>query len=106
MCRRSTVRLATCAPKRLRIRAGRELTTIPVGIPNRVKELAMECARNDIRIVANNTTSTGMLDILESVHKEISLKGRRWVLGHVRSLSLREIERVAAMGLIVTPHTN
>ena len=66
----------------------------------------MECARNDIRIVANNATSPGMLDILESVHKEISLKGRRWVLGHVRSLSLREIERVAAMGLIITPHTN
>ncbi len=74
--------------------------------PDRVKELAMECARNDIRIVANNATSPGMLDILESVHKEISLKGRRWVLGHVRSLSLREIERVAAMGLIITPHTN
>jgi hypothetical protein len=71
-----------------------------------VKELAIECARNDVRIVANNATSPGMLDILESVHKKISLKGRRWVLGHVRSLSPREIERVAAMDLIITPHTN
>jgi predicted amidohydrolase YtcJ len=71
-----------------------------------VKELAIECARSNIRIIANNAVSAGMLDILESVHKKISLKGRRWVLGHVRSLSHAEIERVAAMGLIITPHTN
>jgi predicted amidohydrolase YtcJ len=74
--------------------------------PERLKELAVECARNDIRVVANAALSPGIVDILADVDKQIPLKGRRWILGHVARLSRREIAEVARMGLIVTPHTN
>src|SRR5262245_66024254 len=37
--------------------------------PERLKDLALECARNDIRIVANAAVSPGILDILEDVNK-------------------------------------
>ena len=74
--------------------------------PDRLKELALECARNDIRVVANAALSPGIVDILADVDKQIPLKGRRWIVGHVGRLSRREIVEVARMGLIITPHTN
>ncbi len=37
---------------------------------------------------------------------EIPIKGRRWVLGHIVTLSPRDIERIARMGIVLTPHTN
>jgi predicted amidohydrolase YtcJ len=74
--------------------------------PDRLRELALECARNDVRVVANAALSPGIIDILESVHKKISLKGRRWVVGHVRSLSPQDIKRVAEMEVAITPHVN
>jgi predicted amidohydrolase YtcJ len=74
--------------------------------PERLKELAIECARNDIRVVANAALSPGIVDILAGVDKQVPLNGRRWIIGHVGRLSRREIAEVARMGLIVTPHTN
>jgi hypothetical protein len=47
-----------------------------------------------------------MLDLFEEVDREIPLKGRRWVLGHISTLSPHDIERIARMGLVVTSHTN
>jgi predicted amidohydrolase YtcJ len=70
------------------------------------KELLLHCARNDIRAVALDNLSPGLIDLYEEVDREVSLKGRRWVLGHIHSLSPAEIERIARMGLVVTPHTN
>src|SRR5262249_17854124 len=40
------------------------------------------------------------------VDREISLKGRRWVVGHFSILSPRDIERIVQMDLLVTAHTN
>jgi predicted amidohydrolase YtcJ len=74
--------------------------------PARIKELALHCAHNDIRMVANAGTSPGILDILEQMDREVPLKGRRWVVGHVGRLSPRDIERIVRMGLVITPHTN
>ncbi len=74
--------------------------------PERLRELALECARNDIRVIANAGLSPGILDIFEQVDREISLNGRRWVLGHVVRLSPKDIDRVSRMGLLVTPNTN
>jgi predicted amidohydrolase YtcJ len=74
--------------------------------PERLKELALECARNDIRVVANAALAPGVVDILADVDKQISLKGPRWIIGHVGRLSRREIVEVVRMGLIITPHTN
>ena len=78
------------------------------GLPReRVKEVLLHCAANDIRAVCNTNISPGLLDLLyEEVDREIPLKGRRWVVGHVNVLSPRDIERIVRMGLVVTPHTN
>ncbi|HEY3458897.1 MAG TPA: amidohydrolase [Bryobacteraceae bacterium] len=77
------------------------------GMPReRLKELALECARNDIRVVANAALSPGIIEIMADVDKQIPLKGRRWIVGHVGRLSRREIAEIARMGLMITPHTN
>jgi hypothetical protein len=76
------------------------------GLPRtRVKELLLDCARNDIRAVLNSN-SLGLLDILDEVDREIPLKGRRWVLVHISILSPKDIERIVRMGLVVSLHTN
>ncbi len=74
------------------------------GLPReRVKELLLACAHNDIRAVA---IWPNMIDLFEEVDREIPLHGRRWVLGHISTLSPHDIERIARMGLVVTAHTN
>jgi predicted amidohydrolase YtcJ len=73
---------------------------------DKAKELLLACAANDIRAVALAGTSPGMLDLYEEVDREIPLRGRRWVLGHIVSLSPHDIERVARMGIVLTTHTN
>jgi predicted amidohydrolase YtcJ len=70
------------------------------------KEVLIHCARNDIRAVALANSSPGLLDLYDEVDREIPLKGRRWVLGHMYSLSPPDIEKIVRMGLVVTPHTN
>jgi predicted amidohydrolase YtcJ len=77
------------------------------GLPReQVKSVLLHCARNDIRAVATASTSPGILDLFEEVDREVSLRGRRWVLGHINTLSQRDIERIVRMGLVITPHTN
>jgi predicted amidohydrolase YtcJ len=77
------------------------------GLPReRVKEVLRHCAMNDIRAVSLAGTSPDMLDLFEEVDREIPLKGRRWVLGHIATLSPRDIEKIARMGLVITTHTN
>ena len=72
----------------------------------RVKAILLECAKNDIRPVSNTNVSPGLIDLLEEVDREVPLKGRRWVIGHINVLSPHDIERIVRMGLVVTPHTN
>jgi len=74
--------------------------------PDRLKELALECARNEIRVVANAALSPGIIDILADVDKQTPLNGRRWVVGHIFGMSQRQIDLAARMGLIITPQTN
>ena len=74
------------------------------GLPRaRVKELLLHCARNDIRVVMIGSHN---LDLYEEVDREITLAGRRWVISHIGTISPREIETIARMGLILTTHTN
>jgi predicted amidohydrolase YtcJ len=70
------------------------------------KEVMLHCARNDVRVVALANVSPGLLDLYDEVDREIPLKGRRWVVGHINSLSPRDIEKIVRMGLVVTSHTN
>ncbi len=76
------------------------------GLPrDKLKELLVHCARNDIRptcITGHETV--GMLDIYDEVDREISLRGRRWVVSHINVLSPRDIERIVRMGLVIGAH--
>jgi predicted amidohydrolase YtcJ len=74
--------------------------------PDRLKDLAVACARKDIRLVINTGMSPHALDVLEQVDREIPLKDRRWILGHIGDLDSREIERIARLGLSVGLHIN
>lgn len=74
------------------------------GMPHdKAKEVLIACARNDIRAVG---IWPRMIDLFEEVDREIPLKGRRWVLGHISTLTERDVERVARMGLVLSTHTN
>jgi predicted amidohydrolase YtcJ len=74
--------------------------------PERLEEVLLHCAHHDIRAVANANLSPGVIDIFEAVDRKVPLKGRRWVVGHIGLLSPRDIEQIARMGLVITPHTN
>jgi predicted amidohydrolase YtcJ len=77
------------------------------GLPReRVKEVLLHCAANDIRAICNANVSPGLIDLLYEVDREVPLKGRRWVVGHISVLSPKDIEKILHMGLVVTPHTN
>src|SRR5215471_10711462 len=74
------------------------------GLPrDKVKELLIACARNDIRPVM---IGSGNLDLYDEVDREIPLKGRRWVISHISTFTPRDIERIARMGVVLTTHTN
>jgi predicted amidohydrolase YtcJ len=74
------------------------------GLPrDQAKELLLHCAANDIRAVMIGSSN---LDLYDEVDREIPLKGRRWVISHISTLSPRDIERVVRMGLVLTTHTN
>jgi predicted amidohydrolase YtcJ len=72
----------------------------------KAKEVLLHCAANDIRAVTLVGVSPGMIDLFEEIDREIPLAGRRWVIGHIATLSRRDIEKIARMGLVVTTHTN
>jgi predicted amidohydrolase YtcJ len=77
------------------------------GLPReRVKDLLLQLAANDIRAICNANISPGLIDLLSEVDREVPLKGRRWVIGHISLLSPKDIEKIVHMGLLVTPHTN
>jgi predicted amidohydrolase YtcJ len=78
------------------------------GLPrDRVKELLIHCAKNDIRPTCiTGRTGLDMLDLYEEVDKDIPLKGRRWVISHIDVISPRDIERIVSMGLVLTTQTN
>ena len=71
--------------------------------PEEAYELCVACVLNDIRVVA---IWPNMIDIFYRVHQRHSLKGRRWVLGHIASLSDSQMDKIAEMELIISTHTN
>jgi len=74
------------------------------GLPReQAKELLLHCAANHIRAVMIGSSN---LDLYDEVDREIPLKGRRWVISHISTISPRDIERIVRMGLVLTTHTN
>jgi predicted amidohydrolase YtcJ len=77
------------------------------GLPReQLQELLLHLASNDIRAICNANISPGLIDLLSEVDREVALKGRRWIIGHISLLSPKDIEKIVQMGLLVTPHTN
>jgi predicted amidohydrolase YtcJ len=74
------------------------------GLPRpQLKELLVQCAAHDIRVIMNGPT---VLDLYDEVDREVRLQGRRWVIAHIADYSARDIERIVRMGLVLTTHTN
>lgn len=69
----------------------------------RALEMLLACARHDIRAVGiwPNT-----IDLFYEVHCQIPLTGKRWIYGHIATLTPRDIDRIEEMGLVMTSHTN
>ncbi len=65
--------------------------------------LLVACAERDIRAVA---IWPNMLDLFEAVDRQVGIRDRRWVLGHVSTLSHRDVARARDLGLVATSHTN
>lgn len=70
---------------------------------DRAKQMLLACARNDVRAVGIWPQS---VDLFYEVHKEIPLKGRRWIFGHISTLPPQDLDKIAEMELVLTSHTN
>ena len=74
------------------------------GVPReKMVDFLVEAARNGIRICA---IWSDFLPLFEEVDKRVPIGEKRWVLGHIDTLSPDEIRRVADLGLVLTTHTN
>jgi predicted amidohydrolase YtcJ len=69
----------------------------------KMRALLIACAERRIRAVA---IWPNMLDLFEEVDQLVSIRDQRWVLGHLSTLSPRDVGRVRDLGLVVTSHTN
>jgi predicted amidohydrolase YtcJ len=67
------------------------------------KAVLIAAARNDIRIVS---IWPDMIDLFEEVNEIVPIADKRWVLGHISSLTPDQIRRIRDLGLIVSTHTN
>jgi len=74
------------------------------GLPrDRLKSVLIEAARNNIRCAA---LTPDMLDLYEEVDRVVSIRDRRWIIGHLSVLNKDQIGRMRDLGLVVTTHTN
>ncbi|MBM3485556.1 MAG: amidohydrolase [Alphaproteobacteria bacterium] len=74
------------------------------GVPRaKMKDFLIAAARHDLRVVS---LSADLLDIYAAVDKEVALAGRRWVIGHINTLTEAQCDTIARLGLIITTHTN
>ena len=77
------------------------------GLPRtQLKEVLLRCAANDIRVIMNGLCRRRSLDLYDEVDREIPLQGQALGDRHINTLSARDIERIARMGLVLTTHTN
>ncbi len=69
----------------------------------KARALLVACAERRIRVVA---IWPNMLDLFEEVDRIVPIRDQRWVLGHLSSLSRRDVGRIRDLGLVTTSHTN
>jgi hypothetical protein len=70
---------------------------------DRLRALLGECARRDIRVV---TIGTDLLDLFEAANRAAPIGDRRWVVGHISTLTGDEVRRLRDLGCVLTTHTN
>ena len=74
------------------------------GVPReRMKEFLIEAARNDIRIT---TITTDYFELFEEVNKVVPIGDKRWVVGHLDTITEDEARRLADLGVAMSTHTN
>jgi hypothetical protein len=71
---------------------------------DRLRDVLVRCAQNDVRAVMIHRPD--VLDLYDEVDRVVPLKGKRWVIAHVSTLSPRDIDRIVRMGVVLTTHTN
>ncbi|MGE5145421.1 MAG: amidohydrolase [Candidatus Eiseniibacteriota bacterium] len=69
----------------------------------RLKEVLVEAARQDIRCVG---LTPDLLDLYAEVDRVAPIGGKRWVLGHISTLTRDQILKARDLGLVMTTHTN
>jgi predicted amidohydrolase YtcJ len=74
------------------------------GLPrDRLKEVLLEAARQDIRCVG---LTPDLIDLYAEIDRKVPIGGKRWVLGHISTLTRDQIARARDLGLVMTTHTN
>ncbi|MBI1963082.1 MAG: amidohydrolase [Candidatus Rokubacteria bacterium] len=63
----------------------------------------LEAARRDIRVASY---SKDLLPLYEQVNREVPIRDRRWVIGHLSVLTPDEIGRLRDLGVVCSTHTN
>lgn len=69
----------------------------------RARTVLLEAARAGIRVVS---LGTDLLDFYEEVDHVVPIADRRWVIGHISTLTGDEIKRIRDLGVVLTTHTN
>ena len=74
------------------------------GVPReRMKEFLIEAARNDIRIT---TITADYFELFEEVDKVVPIGDKRWVVGHLDTITEDQARRLADLGVAMSTHTN
>ena len=68
-----------------------------------MKKLLVTAAANGIRCAA---MTPDMLDMFVEVNRVVPISDRRWVIGHISTLSDDDIAKIRDLGLVVSTHTN
>jgi len=70
---------------------------------DRLREVLLAAARSDIRVAS---FTKDLLPLYEEVNREVPIRDRRWVLGHISVLTDDEIRRIRDLGVVCSTHTN
>ena len=74
------------------------------GVPREhMLDYMIEAARNDIRM---STITLDYLDLYEEVDKIVPIGDKRWIIGHLNTVTEDQAKRIADLGIVMTTHTN
>jgi predicted amidohydrolase YtcJ len=69
----------------------------------KVKRLLIEAASSGVRCAA---MTPDMLDMFVEVNRVVPIAGKRWIIGHIATLSAGDIAKMRDLGLVTSTHTN